>query len=161
MMEHLDDLYLKAYWHLRYVSVLDLKQVGADTLLQDLYMLTSNLESMYMLDANNFFSDKFSKSKYVTANLLPLKYVLKVCDKLNYDTYRTKHINEFLRLYRLQRPELKSVNIKLKKLNLPIIEKYDYRISRYWLTYPDSLRKLHKKFVIEDAKHRHNGSLLC
>lgn len=56
----LEDLYVKSYWILRQVSLLDL---GRDFqfLLKDLYLLHANLESSFYLDAVGLLQEDFEK----------------------------------------------------------------------------------------------------
>jgi len=153
---NLDRMLEDAYWCLRTLSVIEL-DTRHHTLMKDVYMLNINVESLYTLDASGYFSSVYDVQKYYKKYIKPLEYVILITQRLNLTQFQTRKVSNFMNLYSLTVSELSEISEQCEAEGYKLNKNLDYRVSREWLTYPDSIKKLGKDFILTDMRLK-NGN---
>lgn len=146
----MDTILLNNYWYLRGFSVIDYPENPLGIVFRDLYSLQCNLETLYHYDSINYFSNEIDRNLFIQSYIKPLLYTHKIAAKINFKSYPTKNIKKFIWLYSGSLIDLHKFKSKLMEFGIKPPSDYNYRISRKWLDYPDSIKKVNKKILLMD-----------
>ena len=149
----LDSLLEEAYWSLRVLSVIEVTETH-EALFKDAYMLLSNIETYYTYEAAGFFKSDYDMKLYFKNYICPLLYTLRVVRKLQIKTMPTRPISNFLWVYSQGIPGIQVVRSMCVEAGVTPPTNLNYRVSREWLTYPKSIKRLGKGILLQDLRFK-------